>query len=108
MIVLDWNGSVMGTGTQIDRVGAIWISGSEIFRTSTPTTGGTTWHVEKDVSEYSTTLTSSNNLTSIVTTYSGEIKVTATLSFAFQRRAYTHSHERQPGSCLKDRLGSVV
>jgi hypothetical protein len=79
MVVLDWNGTTIGTGT--DRIGAIWISGAEIFRTSTPETDGASWHVEKDVSEYSSLFTSSHNVTSIVTAYSGKIKVVASLSF---------------------------
>ena len=79
MIEIDWNGTVIGSGT--DRIGAIWISGAEIFRTSTPETDDSSWHVEKDVSEYSSLLKSSQNLTSIITAYSGHIRIVATLSF---------------------------
>ena len=79
MIVLDWNGTLLASG--IDRIGAVWISNVEIFRTSTPTSDGTSWHVEKDVSEYSSLFKSPHNITSILTAYSGSIKITATISF---------------------------
>jgi hypothetical protein len=79
MIVLDWNGTAMGPGT--DRIGAIWISSVEIFRTSTPETEGASWHVEKDVSEYSSLFKSTQTITSTVTAYSNQIGIVATLSF---------------------------
>jgi hypothetical protein len=79
MVVLDWNGTLLASG--LDRIGAIWISNVEIFRTSTPLSDGASWHVEKDVSEYSSLLRSPHNVTSIVTAYSGSINITATISF---------------------------
>jgi hypothetical protein len=86
MVVLDWNGTVIGSGT--DRIGSVWISGAEIFRTSTPETDNTSWHVEKDVSEYSSLLKSRQNVTSIITAYSGTIRIVATLSFYETNQQY--------------------
>jgi hypothetical protein len=56
LVVLEFNGAVKGV--QFDRYGAMWLGGVELLRTTTaePDTGvakGITWHIEKDVTEYS-------------------------------------------------------
>ena len=62
-VVLDWNVSV--SGTQYDRLGAIWIGGTEIFHftTSEPPGSQIMWHVEKDVTEYTQQLNTPQNFT---------------------------------------------
>src|SRR5580692_1869442 len=54
-VVLDWTVSV--SGVQFDRLGAIWLGGTEIFHftTSEPPGPQITWHVAKDVTEYANT-----------------------------------------------------
>ncbi|XVE99813.1 hypothetical protein REPUB_Repub03eG0233700 [Reevesia pubescens] len=49
---------VASAGDQYDRIGAIWLDGAEIFRTSTaePTESGIFWKVRKDITRYSSLL----------------------------------------------------
>jgi len=51
-VVLRFRGAVKGV--QFDRWGAVWVSGIELLRTTTPEPDakGITWAVDKDVSEY--------------------------------------------------------
>ncbi len=79
MIVLDWNGMVP-TG-QYDRVGGIWIGRSEIFRFTTPETGGQEWHVEKDVSEYAALFARNQTATIIISVPTGKMIASASLTF---------------------------
>ena len=79
MIVLDWNGR--SPLNQLDRVGALWLGRTEIFRTINPETSGVSWHVEKDVSEYSSTFAQERNVTALVLVPQGMIVVTASLTF---------------------------
>ncbi|XP_073017258.1 peptide-N4-(N-acetyl-beta-glucosaminyl)asparagine amidase A-like [Primulina eburnea] len=54
--------SAASSGDQYDRIAAVWLSGSEILRTSTaePTDNGVFWNVRKDVTKYSFLLRQSN------------------------------------------------
>lgn len=87
-VVLDWNGTVTA-GRQYDRIGALWIGGVEILRTSTPepsATSDVSWHVAKDVTEYSTVFSQPQTVVAQVpnvvnSTYTSDIKITATLTF---------------------------
>lgn len=85
-VVFDWNVSV--AGVQFDRLGAVWLGENEIFHftTSEPPGPQISWHVEKDVTEYSSVLASAQNFTvsldNVVNgTYTGIYTVTATLTF---------------------------
>jgi hypothetical protein len=87
-VVLDFYGSVKGV--QFDRIGGVWIGQTELLRTSTPepTQTGISWHVEKDVTEYSSLFENPNPQQSIVAVpnyvtgpYTGIIYVTAKLTF---------------------------
>jgi hypothetical protein len=85
-VVLDWNVSV--AGVQFDRLGALWLGENEIFHftTSEPPGPQISWHVEKDVTEYSSLLASAQNFTvsldNVVNgTYTGIYTVGATLTF---------------------------
>lgn len=87
-VVLDWNGTVTA-GRQFDRIGALWIGGVEILRTSTPEPSfdrAARWHVAKDVTEYAPVLAQSQSLVAQVpnvvnSTYTSNIEITATLTF---------------------------
>ncbi|EPS66473.1 hypothetical protein M569_08303, partial [Genlisea aurea] len=54
--------SAASNGTQYDRIAAVWLSGVELLRTSTPepTPDGIFWNVRKDVTRYSALLRRSN------------------------------------------------
>jgi hypothetical protein len=85
-VIFDWNVGV--SGIQYDRLGAVWLGGTEIFHftTSEPPGSPITWHVEKDVTEYAQALESATNYTvslGNLTTPSltGIYTVTATLTF---------------------------
>jgi Peptide N-acetyl-beta-D-glucosaminyl asparaginase amidase A len=85
-VILDVTTSVMGV--QFDRLGALWLGNTEIYRftTSEPPGPQIQWHVEKDVTEYANTLQTANNYTyslgNVVNgTYTGIYYVTATLTF---------------------------
>lgn len=87
-VVLDFDGTVKGR--QFDRIGGVWISQKELLRTSTPepTPAGITWHVEKDVTEYSSVLSNPASQQSIVRVsnfvvgpFTGIIFITAKLTF---------------------------
>jgi Peptide N-acetyl-beta-D-glucosaminyl asparaginase amidase A len=86
MVVMDWTGSI--AGRQFDRLAAVWIGGVEVLRLTTPEPDprGITWHVEKDVSEYSsilrqprTVVTSLENL--VDATFTGVFHITLSLTF---------------------------
>eukprot|EP01018_Ginkgo_biloba_P001121 Gb_22821 [translate_table: standard] len=55
-VVLQWRATCKGE--QYDRIAGVWLSGIEIFRTSTaePTEGGIVWDVNKDITRYSSLL----------------------------------------------------
>ncbi|MFI9723387.1 peptide-N4-asparagine amidase [Streptomyces sp. NPDC052396] len=85
-VVLRLDGSV--AGRQYDRLGYLHIGGVEVLRTSTPEPSpkGVAWHVEKDVTRYAPTLRSAQPVEMLIgnvvdATYTGVIKVKATLTF---------------------------
>ncbi len=85
-VVLKLQGSV--AGRQFDRLGYLHIGGVEVLRTSTPEPSprGITWKVEKDVTRYAATLRGRQPVemligNSVDGTYTGVIKVKATLTF---------------------------
>ncbi|AEW97200.1 MULTISPECIES: peptide-N4-asparagine amidase [Streptomycetaceae] len=61
-VVMDWSGSVKGR--QYDRLAGVWLGGAEIFRTSTPEPDedGISWHVDKDITEFTPLLTTAQPL----------------------------------------------
>src|SRR6266571_741587 len=86
MVVLDLTGHV--AGRQFDREAAIWIGNAMVYMGTTPepTPAGITWHVEKDLSEYTPLLTHNQpyaiqipNLVNKV--YAGTIYINTTLTF---------------------------
>ena len=86
MVVLDWTGTV--AGRQFDREAEIWIGSAMVYMGTTPepTPAGITWHVEKDVSEYTPVLQDPQpfaiHLPNVVNrVYTGVVYVTATLTF---------------------------
>ncbi len=85
-VVLDVTTSI--SGVQFDRLGALWLGNTEIFRftTSEPPGPQIQWHVAKDVTRYANALQSANNFTYslgnlVNQTYTGIYTVTATLTF---------------------------
>jgi len=86
MIVLDWNGSV--PISQYDHVGGVWLGPSEIFRFTTPETGGQRWHVEKDVSEYAALLARNQTFKILISAPSGKMFASASLTFYLTNPAY--------------------
>ncbi|MEU7137609.1 peptide-N4-asparagine amidase [Streptomyces sp. NPDC046261] len=85
-VVLRLEGAV--AGRQYDRLGYLHIGGVEVLRTSTPEPSpeGITWNVEKDVTRYAPTLRSAQPVEMLIgntvnETYTGVIKVKATLTF---------------------------
>ena len=95
-IVLRFQGEV--EGVQFDRFGGLWFAGVPLLRTTTPEPatgvrgGGTTWAIEKDISDYASLFTAapasantSLTIPNVVTnTYTGiqYIRVTATFHSA--------------------------
>ncbi|WP_344436398.1 peptide-N4-asparagine amidase [Streptomyces luteosporeus] len=85
-VVLRLQGSV--AGRQYDRLGYLRIGGVEVLRTSTPEPSpkGISWSVEKDVTRYAPVLRSRQPVEMLIgnlvnDTYTGVIKVKATLTF---------------------------
>ncbi|MFC8347132.1 peptide-N4-asparagine amidase [Streptomyces sp. NPDC057280] len=85
-VVLRMDGKVKGR--QYDRLGYLRVGGVEIFRTSTPepSPDGIEWSVEKDVTRYSDTLRSGQDVEMLIgnvvdDTYTGVIDVKVTLTF---------------------------
>ncbi|MBZ4319510.1 peptide-N4-asparagine amidase [Streptomyces huiliensis] len=85
-VVLRLDGSV--AGRQYDRLGYLRVGGVEVLRTSTPepSPDGIAWKVEKDVTRYAATLRSPQPVEMLIgnlvnETYTGVIKVKATLTF---------------------------
>src|SRR6266702_5528878 len=86
MVVLDLTGHV--AGRQFDREAAIWIGSAMVYMGTTPepTPAGITWHVEKDLSEYTPLLMQTQpfavQIPNIVNNvYTGTIYINATLTF---------------------------
>ncbi|MDF2272801.1 peptide-N4-asparagine amidase A [Streptomyces coacervatus] len=95
-VVLRMDGSV--AGRQYDRLGYLDIGGVQVLRTSTPEPSpqGIDWHVEKDVTEYSKTLSSPQAVDMLIgnvvnDTYTGVLDVKVTLTF------YAPAPASQPG-----------
>lgn len=85
-VVLDWSGSV--AGRQYDRIAGVWFGGVEMLRTSTPEPdpAGISWHVSKDVSEYSSVLSQPQNVVVELdniynSTYTGIYDMSLSLTF---------------------------
>ncbi|MEU4871419.1 peptide-N4-asparagine amidase [Streptomyces sp. NPDC021608] len=85
-VVLRLDGKVKGR--QFDRLGYLHVGGVEILRTSTPepSPDGIEWSVEKDVTRYSDTFRSAQDVEMLIgnvvdDTYTGVIDVEATLTF---------------------------
>ncbi|MGW0767634.1 peptide-N4-asparagine amidase [Streptomyces sp. NPDC002676] len=85
-VVLQLDGKVKGR--QYDRLGYLHVGGVEILRTSTPepSPDGIAWHVEKDVTRYSDTFRSAQDVEMLIgnvvnDTYTGVIDVHVTLTF---------------------------
>ncbi|WP_236053183.1 peptide-N4-asparagine amidase [Streptomyces musisoli] len=85
-VVLRLDGKVKGR--QYDRLGYLHVGGVEILRTSTPepSPDGIEWHVEKDVTRYSDTFRSAQDVEMLIgnvvdDTYTGVIDVHVTLTF---------------------------
>ncbi|WP_308280745.1 peptide-N4-asparagine amidase [Streptomyces barringtoniae] len=85
-VVLRLDGKVKGR--QYDRLGYLHVGGVEILRTSTPepSPDGIEWHVEKDVTRYSGTFRSPQDVEMLIgnvvnDTYTGVIDVHVTLTF---------------------------
>lgn len=85
-VVLRLDGKVKGR--QFDRLGYLRIGGVEVLRTSTPepSPDGIEWSVEKDVTRYSDTFRSAQDVEMLIgnvvdDTYTGVIDVKATLTF---------------------------
>uniref|UniRef100_A0A7C9CHC6 Peptide-N(4)-(N-acetyl-beta-glucosaminyl)asparagine amidase n=1 Tax=Opuntia streptacantha TaxID=393608 RepID=A0A7C9CHC6_OPUST len=77
-------------GDQYDRIAAVWLSGAEILRTSTPEPAeesGTFWNVRKDVTRYSSLLQQPNGTLSMMLEnivndeFTGVYHVNLTISF---------------------------
>ncbi|MFC9927444.1 peptide-N4-asparagine amidase [Streptomyces sp. NPDC127190] len=99
-VVLRLDGKVKGR--QYDRLGYLHVGGVEILRTSTPepSPDGIEWHVEKDVTRYSDTFRSPQDVEMLIgnvvnDTYTGVIDVHVTLTFYAGRPA-----ERTPDRVL--------
>ena len=102
-IILKYEGSI--SGIQYDRYGAVWISGIELLRTTTPEPTGVenetiSWTVTKDVTEYASLLLGEQQddkkeevyaAVSIPNTvnkeYTGVIHVNCTLSFYTSKKS---------------------
>ncbi|WP_234341300.1 peptide-N4-asparagine amidase [Streptomyces sp. NRRL S-646] len=85
-VVLRLDGKVKGR--QFDRLGYLHVGGVEILRTSTPepSPDGIAWSVEKDVTRYSDTFRSSQDVEMLIgnvvdDTYTGVLDVKVTLTF---------------------------
>ncbi|MFI8236375.1 peptide-N4-asparagine amidase [Streptomyces sp. NPDC085866] len=97
-VVLRLDGKVKGR--QYDRLGYLHVGGVEILRTSTPepSPDGIEWHVEKDVTRYSDTFRSPQDVEMLIgnvvdDTYTGVIDVKVTLTF-YAGRAETPMPDR--------------
>ncbi|WP_210571235.1 peptide-N4-asparagine amidase [Streptomyces sp. GESEQ-4] len=93
-VVLRMDGKVKGR--QFDRLGYLHLGGVEIFRTSTPqpSPDGIEWSVEKDVTRYSDTFRSAQDVEMLIgnvvdDTYTGIIDVKVTLTFYAGKPAAT-------------------
>ncbi|WP_309550436.1 peptide-N4-asparagine amidase [Streptomyces argyrophylli] len=91
-VVLRLDGEVKGR--QYDRLGYLHVGGVEILRTSTPepSPDGIAWHVEKDVTRYSDTFRTAQDVEMLIgnvvdDTYTGVIDVHVTLTFYAGRPA---------------------
>ncbi|WP_330341454.1 peptide-N4-asparagine amidase [Streptomyces sp. NBC_00557] len=91
-VVLRLDGKVKGR--QYDRLGYLHVGAVEILRTSTPepSPDGIEWHVEKDVTRYSDTFRSPQDVEMLIgnvvdDTYTGVIDVHVTLTFYTGRPA---------------------
>ncbi|MFI6558966.1 peptide-N4-asparagine amidase [Streptomyces sp. NPDC050534] len=98
-VVLRLEGKVKGR--QFDRLGYLHVGGVEILRTSTPepSPDGIGWSVEKDVTRYSDTFRSGQDVEMLIgnvvdDTYTGVIDVKATLTFYAGKPAATAAPDK--------------
>ncbi|WP_371673093.1 peptide-N4-asparagine amidase A [Streptomyces sp. NBC_00289] len=98
-VVLRLDGKVKGR--QFDRLGYVHVGGVEVFRTSTPepSPDGIEWSVEKDVTRYSDTFRSGQDVEMLIgnvvdDTYTGVIDVRVTLTFYAGRPAAARTPDR--------------
>ncbi|WP_308111053.1 peptide-N4-asparagine amidase [Streptomyces sp. ET3-23] len=106
-VVLRLEGSV--AGRQYDRLGYLHIGGVEVLRTSTPEPSpqGITWKVEKDVTRYAATLRDQQPVEMLIGntvdgTYTGVIKVKATLTFYTAQGRVKEAHTPDKVLTLQD------
>ena len=85
-VVLEWTGGV--AGVQFDRYGALWLSGVEILRLTTPEpdAAGIEWRVDRDLTGYAALFEQPGNASLAIpnvvdSTYTGVLFVSANLSF---------------------------
>ncbi|KAK4433351.1 Peptide-N4-(N-acetyl-beta-glucosaminyl)asparagine amidase A [Sesamum alatum] len=99
--------SAASNGSQYDRIAAVWLSGAELLRTSTPepTPEGIFWNVRKDVTRYSSLLRQSNLTLSVMLenivndVYTGVYRVNLTFLYydvAGNGTTYKHSNFALP------------
>ncbi|MDX3118067.1 peptide-N4-asparagine amidase A [Streptomyces scabiei] len=98
-VVLRLDGEVKGR--QFDRLGYLHVGGVEVLRTSTPepSPDGIEWSVEKDVTRYSDTFRTGQDVEMLIgnvvdDTYTGVIDVKATLTFYEGRPAAAAAPDR--------------
>ncbi|GAB7102391.1 hypothetical protein JCM4814A_07050 [Streptomyces phaeofaciens JCM 4814] len=100
-VVLRLDGNVKGR--QFDRLGYLHVGGVEIFRTSTPepSPDGIEWSVEKDVTRYSDTFRTGQDVEMLIgnvvdDTYTGVIDVKVTLTFYAAKPVTGPAPDRTP------------
>jgi len=83
---LDFEGEV--AGVQFDRMGALWLGGVHLLRTTTPepVSAGIRWQLQRDLTDYSPLFRSPSNATLQIDnvvddTYTGELIISAKLTF---------------------------
>ncbi|WP_329307189.1 hypothetical protein OG322_28600 [Streptomyces sp. NBC_01260] len=101
-VVLDWSGSVKGR--QYDRLAAVFIGGAEVFRTSTaePDDDGISWHVAKDITDFTPLLKDPQKLqlelgNVVNETYTGVYRIKLKIT-------YYQADRRHPAATTADRV----
>ncbi|KAL8050142.1 hypothetical protein ABFX02_06G063900 [Erythranthe guttata] len=102
--------SAASNGSQYDRIAAVWLSGAELLRTSTPepTPEGIFWSFRKDVTKYSSILRQSNLTLAVMLenvvndVYTGVYRVNVTLLY------YNVSNGTTNGTAAVNRRKSTI
>jgi hypothetical protein len=98
-VTLRWIGAVRGV--QFDRYGALWLSGVELLRTTTPEpdADGIEWRIARDLTPYSSLFTAAGNASLAIpnvvdTTYTGVLYISVNISFvsALSRSTLRRAH----------------